>query len=149
VYWKKKFDGQELLLAKPTTYMNASGLAVREFIGRFELRSEDIVVISDDVALPWGFVRIRDHGRSGGHKGVESIITELQNDNFLRVRVGIRPRHTVRDLSSYVLAPLPESGELKEEAELGIITATEAVEKILRDGPMFAMATYNKKVPLN
>jgi len=129
--------------------MNASGLAVREFTGRFGLRPEDIIVIFDDVDLPWSFIRIKEHGRSGGHKGVESIIAELQSDKFVRVRVGIRPRHTIRNLSSYVLAPLPEHGEIKEEAELGINTAAEAVEKILRDGPMFAMAAYNKKVRVN
>ena len=144
-----QFAGQDVVLAKPQTYMNASGEAVRELVEGFGIPTTEMIIVFDDIALPWGFIRIREHGSAGGHKGVESVLSSLGTDRFVRVRVGIQPYHAVRDLSRYVLSRIPSQGPLAEEAALGTQTAIEAIEVVLREGTQSAMAKYNKKIPLN
>ncbi len=138
--------GQEVLLAKPQTYMNVSGLAVWELAKRFECDpAAGLIVVYDDVALPWGMIRIRERGSAGGHNGLKSIIGALGTDEFARVRMGVHPQYPVDDLAAYVLHPMRKA-ELESAAEM-IEEAATAVELILAEGVHHAMSRFNKRVP--
>jgi PTH1 family peptidyl-tRNA hydrolase len=138
-----RFAGVELVLAKPQTYMNASGGPVRSLLEEYGLPTDRLIVISDDVALPWGTVRIRERGSAGGHNGLRSVIAALGTDRFLRLRVGIGPGELPEDLTAYVLRPL-ERSELPQAAE-AIDTATAALECILVHGAAAAMNRFNRR----
>ncbi len=137
--------GEEVLLAKPQTYMNASGMAVWALLEEWNETPGSLVIIADDVALPWGMIRIRERGRSGGHQGLESIIGAIGTEEFCRVRVGIQPDHPVSDLAAYVLAPMRKA-QLAVAAE-AVERAAGAVEMILKEGMKRAMTRFNQKVP--
>jgi len=138
-----KIAGQAAMLAKPQTYMNASGMAVRELVERIEVDPAEMIVVLDDVALPWGMLRIRERGTAGGHNGLASVVGALGSVEFLRVRLGIQPDHPVSDLAAYVLRPMRKA-DLESAAEM-IEAAADAVEMILRDGAKKAMSKYNRK----
>ncbi len=135
--------GHEVVLAKPQTYMNASGLAVRGLVERFECPPAELVVIYDDVALPWGMIRIRQRGSAGGHNGLKSLIGALGTDEFIRVRLGVQPEHPVGDLAAYVLRPMGKA-QLAVAAEM-VEQAAEAVEVILAEGAKRAMSRFNRR----
>lgn len=137
--------GQEILLAKPQTRMNLSGLAVRELLDRFECDAPEVIVVFDDVALPWGMIRIRERGSAGGHNGLKSIIGAISTDEFVRIRLGVQPAHPVGDLAAYVLRPMRRA-ELEIASEV-IEQAAEAVETILAEGVPRAMNRFNRRVP--
>ncbi len=137
--------GQQVLLAKPQTSMNVSGLAVRELLRRFECDPAEMIAIYDDVALPWGYLRIRERGSAGGHKGLRSLIGALGSDEFVRVRLGVEPEHPVGDLAAYVLSPMSQD-ELEIAAEM-VEQAAEAVQVILAEGVERAMNRFNRRVP--
>jgi PTH1 family peptidyl-tRNA hydrolase len=137
--------GQEVLLAKPETFMNVSGLAVRELLSRFECDPVEMIVVHDDMALPWGYLRIRERGSAGGHRGLRSVIGALGTDEFIRVRLGVQPEGSVGDLAAYVLRPM-DKAELEIAAEM-IEQAAEAIELILADGTPRAMNRFNRRVP--
>ena len=141
---KAKIAGHDVVLAKPQTYMNLSGMAVRDLATRMEAVPGEILVIVDEVALPWGHIRLRERGSAGGHNGLKSIIGALGTDEFLRLRLGIRPEHPVADLAAYVLHPMRKS-ELEGAAEM-VETAAEAVECVLSAGIKPAMNRYNRRV---
>src|SRR6202050_5021680 len=83
--------GHEVVLAKPQTMMNLSGLAVRELVARTDCRPSDVIVVCDDIALPWGMLRVRERGSAGGHNGLKSVIGALGTSEFVRVRLGVKP----------------------------------------------------------
>ena len=139
-----EFAGQEIALAKPHTMMNLSGLAVRDLIERFECRTEEMIVLYDDVALPWGMLRVREHGTAGSHNGLKSIIGTIGSTEFPRVRMGIQPDHPVGDLAAYVLRPMSKA-DLKIAAEMAE-QAAEAVELIITQGIAHAMNRFNRRV---
>ncbi len=139
-----KLAGTEVLLAKPQTYMNASGLAVRELAARYEFEPQQTIVVVDEVALPWGMLRIRERGSAGGHNGLKSIIGALGTNEFVRVRLGIQPEHPVGSLGDYVLRPMRRA-DLEQAAEM-VDGAADAVEMILAEGAGRAMTRYNRKV---
>ena len=141
---KAKFAGHDLVLAKPQTYMNLSGLAVRELAQRAAAAPTETLVIVDEVALPWGNLRLRERGSAGGHNGLKSIIGALGTDEFLRLRLGIKPEHPVGNLAAYVLHPMRKS-ERKSAAEM-VETAAEAVECVLATDIATAMSRYNRRV---
>ncbi len=140
---RARLAGHEVLLAKPQTYMNASGMAVRELAERFESDPAEMIVLVDDVALPWGALRIRERGSGGGHNGLKSIIGALGSDEFIRIRLGIQPEHPVSGLGDYVLRPMRKA-QLEEAAEM-VGRAAEAVEAILTEGPGRAMSRFNRR----
>ena len=139
-----QFAGQEIALAKPHTMMNLSGLAVRDLLGRFACSPEEMVVLYDDVALPWGMLRVRQRGSAGSHKGLKSIISTIGSREFPRVRMGIRPDRPVGDLAAYVLRPMRKA-DLEMAAEM-TEQATEAVELILTRGIAPAMNRFNRRI---
>jgi peptidyl-tRNA hydrolase, PTH1 family len=140
-----KLAGHDILLAKPQTYMNISGLAVRDLVARFECDPAEVIVIYDDVALPWGMIRVRQRGTAGGHNGMKSIIGALGTMDFPRVRLGVQPEYPVDDLGDYVLRPMRRA-DLEGAAEM-VDAAAEAVQVILADGVGRAMTRFNRRVP--
>ena len=136
--------GEPVILAKPETYMNLSGLSVRELAAEHQVDvKRDLVVIYDELDLPLGTIRIRQRGGTAGHNGMESILGALDTDEFLRVRLGIAPDGKVADGAKFVLTPFRKPQE-KVVVEV-IETAADAVEIILTDGPAAAMNRFNRK----
>ena len=137
-------EGVPALLAKPETYMNLSGLSVRELVEKHEVVPEaDLIVIQDELDFPLGTLRIHTRRSSAGHNGIESIIDALGTNDFLRIRIGVAPEHKVEDGQRYLLAPMRKA-DLKVVDEV-LDTATEAVKVILKDGPAAAMNRFNRK----
>ena len=140
---RAQLEGRAVELAKPQTYMNLSGEAVACLLRKRAGLSPrgDLIVVSDDIALPFGSIRLRQRGSSGGQKGLKSVISALGSDEFPRLRIGIRPEHTVADTSAFVLERFPASqrGEVEKVLERG----AEALRAVLRDGIDKAMSLYN------
>src|SRR5579863_4524056 len=136
--------GQRVALAKPHTMMNLSGLAVRDLLERLESGPEELVVLYDDVALPWGMLRIRERGSAGTHNGLKSVIGAIGKMEFTRVRMGVQPEHPIGDLATYVLHPMRKA-EIEVAGET-IEQAADAVEAILSLGTAQAMNRFNRKV---
>ena len=135
---------QEVLLAKPETYMNLSGMSVRELVREHEVvPAQDLLVIYDELDLPLGTIRIRQRGSSAGHNGMESIIGALGSDEFTRMRLGIAPDHPVKDGVRYVLGQFKKSQYAAVDQELD--TAAEAVKVILGEGVAKAMSLFNRR----
>jgi PTH1 family peptidyl-tRNA hydrolase len=139
-----KIAGHEVVLAKPHTMMNLSGLAVGELIRRAACEPSDVIVLCDDIALPWGMIRVRERGSAGGHNGLKSVIGSLGTMEFLRVRLGVQPAEMRGDLREYVLRQIRRDEEdlVTEEIELG----AEAVKVILAEGVPSAMNRFNRRV---
>ncbi len=136
--------GEAVILAKPETYMNLSGLSVHELVAEHQVAvKDDLIVIYDELDLPLGTIRIRQRGGTAGHNGMESVQGALNTDEFLRVRLGIAPDRKVADTVEYVLTPFRKAQE-KVVVEV-LDAAAEAVEVILRDGPAAAMNRFNRK----
>ena len=135
---------QTVLLAKPETFMNLSGVSVRELVEEYEAKPEsDLIVIQDELDFPLGTLRIHTRRSSAGHNGIESIIGALGTQDFLRIRIGVAPERKVGDGATYLLAPM-------RKPELAIVdgmldTAEEAVKVILKEGPAAAMNRFNRK----
>jgi PTH1 family peptidyl-tRNA hydrolase len=138
-----RLAGVPVVLAKPQTYMNLSGDAVKPLAARYEAVPEDVLVAVDDLALPFGRIRVRPSGSAGGHNGLKSIIARLGTQDFPRVRMGIAPDHPVQDTARFVLQPFPRGA--REEVETMLWAAADAVESVLTDGLERAMAKYNGK----
>lgn len=128
-----------IILAKPMTYMNNSGLAVAALVNRFEVDLTDLCIIYDDVHLDIGMIRIRSKGSDGGQKGMQSIIHHLGTTEFPRLRIGIG--EPVGDLTDYVLSEF--SSEEETEIEQTVERTVEAVETFVRDGILTAMNRFN------
>ena len=140
----KTTAGEPVLLAKPETYMNLSGLSVRELVEEHQVDvSRDLIVIYDELDLPLGAIRIRQRGSSAGHNGMESILGALGTDELLRIRLGIAPERKVADSVKYVLTPFRKAQEKVVDEILD--TAVQAVEVILKEGPAAAMNRFNRK----
>jgi peptidyl-tRNA hydrolase, PTH1 family len=135
---------ETVLLAKPETFMNLSGLAVRELVAEYEVRpEEDLIVIQDELDFALGTVRIQRNRSSAGHNGIESVIGAVGTQDFLRIRMGVAPERKVEDGMSYLLTPFRKAGIRAADEMLGI--ATEAVKVILTEGPAAAMNRFNRK----
>jgi PTH1 family peptidyl-tRNA hydrolase len=135
---RAKIGSESVLLAKPETFMNLSGMAVRELVAKHEIRpEEDLIVIYDELDLPLGTLRIRQRGSSAGHNGMKSIIGALGTQEFLRIRLGIAPEQKI--LKPWRKAQLKLVDEVLDKA-------AEAVTVILSDGPATAMNRFNRKV---
>ncbi|RJX24747.1 MAG: aminoacyl-tRNA hydrolase [Dethiobacter sp.] len=133
--------GEEVLLAKPLTFMNRSGLAVAALLKYFSLGRENLLVVYDDLDLPLGKIRLRPRGGSGGHKGMASIITLLQSEDFARLRLGIGRPADLSDEADYVLSSFSPAEE-RVMLEM-VLTAADAVEVFLTQGLAEAMNRYN------
>ncbi len=135
--------GHPVMLAKPQTYMNLSGTAVKPLMEKHTLTVEDLIVVYDELDLPWTALRIKPRGSGAGHNGVESLIRSQGTQDFNRVRLGIHPGHPVRDGAEFVLAPFRRS-QKKESDEL-VGYAAEAVRSIIAEGVSKAMTKFNRR----
>jgi PTH1 family peptidyl-tRNA hydrolase len=137
--------GEVVVLAKPQTYMNLSGLSVRELLAKYELEVSDLLVMWDEAQLPLGTIRIHPDGSAGSHNGAKSVIGSLGTQEFARLRLGCGPDHPVGSRKEYVLRPMKKA-ELEVAAEM-IGEAGDAVEMILKQGIDAAMNKYNRRKP--
>jgi len=135
---------EPVLLAKPETYMNLSGLSVRELVAEYEVRPEaDLIVVQDELDFLLGTLRIHTRRSSAGHNGIESIIGALGTQDFLRIRIGVAPERKGEDGERYLLSPF-------RKADLAVVdgmldNAAEAVKAILTEGAAAAMNRFNRK----
>ena len=135
---------ETVLLAKPETFMNLSGLSVLELVRNHEVRPEfDLIVIQDELDFPLGTVRLHQRRSSAGHNGIESIVGALGTQDFLRIRMGVAPEHRISDGAGYLLSPMRKA-DLKVVDEM-LDTTADAVRMILTDGPAAAMNRFNRK----
>lgn len=141
---RARIGNEEVLLAKPETYMNLSGMSVVELVRKYEADPQkDLLIIYDELDLPLGTVRVRERGSSAGHNGVQSVIDALGTEEILRLRLGVAPDHPVKDGMRYLLTPFRKSqlAPVDELIELGV----QAVQSILNDGRSAAMNRFNRK----
>ncbi len=147
---RTKLAGHDVLLAKPETFMNLSGLSVAALLQELELNVDDLIVLYDELAIPLGTLRIRERGSAGGHNGVKSISGVLGTEEWIRVRIGIGkpPLESGREVKAggtdYLLSPMRKA-ELAELDEV-LDQAVRAVEAVLTKGVSAAMNEFNRKV---
>ena len=137
--------GEEVLLAKPQTYMNLSGISVRELLAKYELGPADLLVMWDEVQLPFGTIRIDRKGSGGSHNGANSVISGVGTQEFARLRLGVGPDHPLSSRKEFVLRPMKKP-ELEVAAEM-VGKAGDAVEMILQKGIEPAMNIFNRRKP--
>jgi len=144
LYGRGRIGSEEVILAKPQTFMNLSGEAAQRLLQFFKLEPQKVIVLHDDLDLSWGQVRVRVRGGDGGHKGIRSIMEALGNESFVRFKIGIgRPERSSQDPADFVLEPM--TGEKREELKEMIEGNAEALETLILEGPQQAMNRFHKK----
>lgn len=142
LYQKAEMDGSEVILMKPQTYMNLSGESIRDAADFYKIPPEKIIIISDDINLDEGRIRVRRGGSAGGHNGLKSIIYQLSSDGFIRIRIGVgKKQNEDDDLADFVLSRF--SKEQIPVLEKAIINAASAVCEIMSHGVDSAMNKFN------
>lgn len=137
-------EGRKVILVKPLTFMNASGESIREVVDYYKVDAgQELIVISDDISLEPGQLRIRKKGSAGGHNGLKDIISRLGGDSFLRIRIGVGEKPKDYDLAAWVLGRF--NVEDRKAVDAALEKAVEAVEVMLRHGPDEAMNRFNRK----
>lgn len=134
-------ENQTVELAKPQTYMNLSGESVSCLVSKPDRSVDNLIVISDDLALPFGTIRLRPRGSHGGHNGLRSIIDCLRVNDFIRLRIGIMPEHPIANTKNFVLENFSK-GE-SETVEKILEMSADAVRAVVTDGIERAMAKFN------
>ena len=140
-----EIDGREVMLAKPQTFMNLSGTSLAPLMEKHGIEVGQLVIVYDELDLPWGTLRIKPKGSAAGHNGMKSAIQSLKTSEIARVRLGIHPGHPIRDGAEFVLAPMKRS-QLKELDEL-VGFAADAVRSIIAEGVAKAMTKFNRCAP--
>ena len=141
---RTRIAGNEVVLAKPETYMNLSGTSVRDLVREYQVQPEqDLILLYDELDLPFGTLRVRAGGRSAGHNGVESVISALRTQEITRVRMGVGPDYPIDDGARYVLSQFKKSQYPVVDQVLD--SAAEAVGVILGEGIGAAMNRFNRK----
>jgi PTH1 family peptidyl-tRNA hydrolase len=139
---RAKIDGVDVLLAKPQTFMNLSGVAVADLKKKYDVtETAKVLTVSDDFALPFGKIRVRPGGAAGGHNGLKSVIAKLGTQDFPRLRLGIAPEYPIDDPSDFVLSEFPRKD--RDALTEMVARAADAVEAVLTTGIAEAMAKYN------
>ncbi len=137
-----QIGGKKVLLVKPQTFMNNSGMGIKSVLKFHNLTHRDLIVVYDELDLPWTALRIKLNGSAAGHNGVKSIIGALKTEVFTRVRVGIRPDYPV-DAAEYVLAPFGRG--TKDDVDEMVSYTADAVESIVAEGALKSMAKFNRR----
>ncbi len=141
---RSRIGNQEILLAKPETYMNLSGMSVLELVRKYEVEPEkDLIVIYDELDLPLGMIRVRARGSSAGHNGMQSIINALQTEELARIRIGVAPDDPRKGGAKYILAPFRKSQMVAVDEALDL--TAQAVNVALSEGILIAMNRFNRK----
>lgn len=136
--------GEDVLLVQPKTFMNRSGTAVRAALSGKDVGPERLLVVTDDLDIPLGEIRVRKAGGPGTHKGMISVVGEIRSEAFPRIRIGIGPCPASRDAADYVLEPF-KRGE-RADLERGLEQAAEALEMVLDGETERAMTRFNRRV---
>ena len=135
--------GRPVMLAKPQTYMNLSGTSVEPLMAKHSLAAEDLILVHDELDLPWGEMKIKPRGSAAGHHGPESVIAHLGTTDFVRIRLGINPGHKLRDGAEYLLSPIKRSQQ--EQAEELVGRGADAVASIIAEGVEKSMTKFNRR----
>ncbi len=148
----KRFDSKaivgitpDVMLAKPQTFMNLSGTSLKPLMTKHGLGPADLILVYDELDLPWGEVRIRPKGRAGSHNGLISVVQNLGTEEFVRVRVGVHPGHPLKGGANYLLSQLSKQQRTELDELLGF--AAEAVNSIIAEGVEKSMTKYNRRAP--
>jgi PTH1 family peptidyl-tRNA hydrolase len=139
--------GNTVLLAKPQTFMNHSGIAVKPLVQKNEVDPKDLILVYDELALPWGSLRLRPNGSAAGHNGVQSVIDQIGTQEFPRVRLGAHPGYQLVQGSGadYLLSRF--SRQQNETLEEFISLAADATESIIAEGVSLSMTRFNRRAP--
>ena len=140
-----EIDGCPVMLARPQTFMNLSGTSLKPLMEKHQVPAAQLVVIYDELDLPWTALRIKPKGSAAGHKGMDSVIRCLGTNQVVRVRLGIHPGHPIRDGADFVLAPFRRSQEKELDELVGY--AADAVRSIIAEGVEKAMTKFNRRAP--
>ncbi len=143
VYWETQIDGEKVIILKPMTYMNDSGLAIRDIMNFYKVDPEDLLVIYDDIDIDFSDVRIRKKGSSGTHNGMKSIIYHIVSDEFSRIRIGVGKKHQGQDLAKFVLSRFSE--EEMVDINNSVDLAADAAISFVKNGIENTMNHYNRK----
>jgi len=138
---RAEIENQRAELVKPQTFMNLSGESVSCLLKKENRSAEKLIVISDDLALPVGTIRLRARGSAGGHNGLKSLVECLRTEEFIRLRIGIQPEYILKDTSNFVLENFSKTD--LEVIEKVLQQSAEAIRAVLADGVEKAMATFN------
>lgn len=141
LYGTGEINNEKVVLVKPQTYMNLSGEAVQEFVNFYKVDLDQVLVIYDDIDTVPGKIRIRKSGGPGTHNGMKSVVSCLNSEGFMRVRVGIGMPEFKHDLINYVIGHVPE--EEFNNLQKGVELAEQAVEEIVKNGVDIAMNRFN------
>lgn len=140
---KGGIESEDVVLAKPSTFVNESGRAVKYLLDYFHFSVPDLIVVCDDLDLDAGRIRIKEKGNSGGHRGLNSIIDHIGGPDFFRIRIGIGRPPVHVDPSDYVLRTPTKDGKVL--LARAVERASESIHSMIKDGPAAAMNTYNRK----
>jgi PTH1 family peptidyl-tRNA hydrolase len=140
-----EIEGRAVMLAKPQTFMNLSGTSLGPLMAKHSISPVELVVVYDELDLPWTALRIKPKGSAAGHKGMQSVIRSLGTSEVVRVRLGIHPGHPVKDGAEFVLAPFRRSQKKELEELTGY--AADAVRSIIAEGVAKAMTRFNRRAP--
>ena len=140
-----EIDGQQVMLAKPQTFMNLSGTSLAPLMEKHGIELDRLVVVYDELDLPWMAVKIKPKGSAAGHNGMKSVIQSLKTSEIVRMRVGTHPGHPLNSGVDYVLAPIKRS-QRKELDEL-VDYAASGVRSIIAEGVEKAMTMFNRRAP--
>jgi PTH1 family peptidyl-tRNA hydrolase len=138
-----EIDGQPVMLAKPQTFMNLSGVSLAPLMEKHSIGLEQLIVVYDELDLNWLSLKIKPKGSAAGHNGIKSVIANLGTDEFVRVRLGIHPGHPLKSGADYVLAPMKRSQVTELDEFIGF--AADAVRSIIAEGVVKAMTRFNRR----
>ena len=140
---RTRIGNDEVLLAKPETYMNLSGMSVLELVRKHEIAQQDVLIIYDELDLALGTIRVRQRGSSAGHNGMQSIIDALQTEEIARIRIGVAPDDPRKGGAKYILAPFRKSQMVAVDEALDL--TAQAVNVMVNEGIAPAMNRFNRK----
>ena len=140
---RTRIGNDEVLLAKPETYMNLSGMSVLELVRKHEVAQQDVLIIYDELDLALGTIRVRQRGSSAGHNGMQSIIDALQTEEIARIRIGVAPDDPRKGGAKYILAPFRKSQLVAVDEALDL--TAQAVQVMVNEGIAPAMNRFNRK----
>ena len=138
-----EIDGHPVMLAKPQTFMNLSGTSLAPLMEKHSIGTEQLIVVYDELDLPWRSLRIKPKGSAAGHNGMKSVIGSLKTSDIVRVRLGIHPGRPIANGADFVLAPIKRSQN--EELDEFVGLAADAVRSIIAEGVSKAMTAYNRR----
>ena len=138
-----EIDEREVMLAKPQTYMNLSGTSLAPLMAKHAIGLENLIVVYDELDLPWQVLKIKPKGSAAGHNGMKSLIASLNSSEFVRVRLGVHPGHPIRSGVEYLLAPMKRSQSKELEEFTGV--AADAVRSIIAEGVEKSMTKFNRR----